>query len=275
VSGAPGTLLVVAGVFVRAGRLLLARRPAGRAWAGLWEFPGGKVEAGETPEAALVREWREEMDVTPVGLAPFHFETTAGAAPGDSSRHVTLLFFDVNGIVGEPRAVTVDAVRWCTGAEAKMLPLPPADAFALSRLLEKADGEGTFADTESAAGLALVREHASRTPFIENSEFLSSLRALAFRKPRGDGAGVVSGILVATPDGARAYRNVCPHVPIPLDRGGEPLLTEEGFLACRNHGALFAVEDGFCVAGPCAGETLESLAVEPRGAGWALSRGGA
>ncbi len=50
-------------------------------------------------------------------------------------------------------------------------------------------------------------------------------------------------------------------------------MTEEGFLACRNHGALFAVEDGFCVAGPCAGESLEPIAVEPRGAGWALAGG--
>ncbi len=274
-SDAPGTLLVVAGVFVREGRLLLARRPAGRAWAGLWEFPGGKVEAGETPEDALVREWHEELGVTPVGLTPFSFSTIAGADRGDSSRHVTLLFFEVNGIAGQPRAVTVDAVRWCTAAEAKLLPMPPADAPALDRLLEKVLGTGAFADTESAAGLALVRELATRSPFIEDSESLSSLRALAFRKPRAGGAGTVSGILVATPDGARAYRNVCPHVPIPLDRGGEPLLTEEGFLACRNHGALFAVEDGFCVAGPCAGETLESVSVEPRGAGWALSGGGA
>jgi 8-oxo-dGTP diphosphatase len=271
---APGTLLVVAGVLVREGRLLLARRPAGRPWAGLWEFPGGKVEDGETPEDALVREWREEMDVTPVGLIPFSFSTTAGADRGDSSRHVTLLFFEVNGIVGEPRAVTVDAVRWCSAAEARLLPTPPADAPALGRLLEKAAGTGTFPDTESAAGLALVREHAARSPFIEESESLSSLRALAFRKPRPDGAGIVSGLLVATQDGdARAYRNVCPHVPIPLDRGGEPLLTEEGFLACRNHGALFDVENGLCVAGPCAGEFLEAIPVEPRGAGWALSGG--
>jgi 8-oxo-dGTP diphosphatase len=273
VSGAPETLLVVAGVFVREGRLLLARRPAGRAWAGLWEFPGGKVEAGETPEDALVREWGEEMDVTPVGLAPFHFETTVGAAPGDSPRHVTVLFFEVNGIVGEPRAVTVDAVRWCTAAEAKILPMPPADAPALVRLLEKAAGEDAFANTESDEGRDLVRAHAARSPFIENSESLSSIRAVAFLKPRRDGAGVVSGILVATPDGARAYRNVCPHVPIPLDRGGEPLMTEEGFLACRNHGALFALEDGFCVAGPCAGETLDGIAVERRGSGWALAGG--
>ena len=270
---APATLLVVAGVFVREGRLLLARRPAGRPWAGLWEFPGGKVEDGETPEEALVREWREEMDVTPVALSPFHFSTTAGAAPGDSSRHVTLLFFEVNGIAGEPRAVTVDAVRWCSAAEARLLPVPPADAATLRRLLDEGEG-GEFADTETEAGRFLVRESLAKTPFIEKSENLPSLRALAFRKPRSDGAGTVSGLLVATPDGgARAYRNVCPHVPIPLDRGGEPLLTEEGFLACRNHGALFAIEDGFCVAGPCAGESLEAIPVEPSGAGWALSGG--
>jgi 8-oxo-dGTP diphosphatase len=273
VSGAPGTLLVVAGVFVRDGRVLLARRPAGRAWAGLWEFPGGKVEEGETPEDALVREWQEEMDVTPVGLTPFSFSTIAGTDRGDSSRHVTLLFFEVNGIVGEPRAVSVDAVRWCPAEEARLLPTPPGDAPALERLAAR--GGGRFLDTETEAGRDLVRAHASRSPFIENSESLSSLRALAFRKPRKDGAGAVSGILVATPGGARAYRNVCPHVPIPLDRGGEPLLTEEGFLACRNHGALFAVEDGFCVAGPCAGETLASIPVERRGAGWALAGGGA
>ena len=270
---APATLLVVAGVFVRSGRLLLARRPAGRPWAGLWEFPGGKVEDGETPEDALAREWREEMDVTPVGLTPWRFETVAGAAPGGSSQHVTLLFLRVGGIDGVPRAVAVDAVRFSPAAEARLLPTPPADAAALRHLLEEGGG-GVFADTESDEGRELVRALASRSPFIENSESLPSLRALAFRKPRRDGAGHVSGILVATPDGgARAYRNVCPHVPIPLDRGGEPLLTVEGFLACRNHGALFAVEDGFCVAGPCAGESLEPIPVEPRGTGWALSGG--
>lgn len=267
-----GTTLVVAGVFVREGRLLLARRPAGRAWAGLWEFPGGKVEEGETPEDALAREWREEMDVTPVGLTPWRFATTAGAAPGGSSRHLTLLFLRIAGLVGVPRAAGVDAVRFSPASEARLLPTPPLDAPALAWLAE--EGGGVFLDTETEEGLRLVRDSASLSPFIEDSESLSSLRALAFRKPRRDGAGTVSGILLATPDGgARAYRNVCPHVPIPLDRGGEPLLTEEGFLACRNHGALFAVEDGFCVAGPCAGESLEPLAVEARGGGWALAGG--
>ncbi len=271
-SAPAGTLLVVAGVFVREGRLLLARRPAGRAWAGLWEFPGGKVEGGETPEDALVREWREEMDVTPVGLSPWRFETIAEAAPVKSPQHVTLLFLRIGGVAGVPRPAGVDAVRFSPASEARLLPTPPADAAALRHLLEESGGD-EFADTESDEGRDLVRALASRSPFIEGSESLLRLRALAFRKPRPDGAGTVSGILVATPDGARAYRNVCPHVPIPLDRGGEPLLTEEGFLACRNHGALFAVEDGFCVAGPCAGESLDAIAVEACGTGWALSGG--
>ena len=272
-SAAPGTLLVVAGVFVREGRLLLARRPAGRAWAGLWEFPGGKVEPGETPEDALVREWREEMDVTPVALEPWRFETVAGAAPGGSSQHVTLLFLRVGGLAGEPRAAGVDAVRFSPAPEARLLPTPPADAAALRHLLDESSGS-TFADTESDEGREQVRALATRSPFIENSESLPSLRAFAFRKPRSDGNGTVSGILVATPDGARAFRNLCPHVAIPLDRGGEPLLTADGaFLVCRNHGALFDLEDGLCVAGPCEGESLVPLPLVRSGAGWALDAG--
>ena len=162
---APGTLLVVAGVFVREGRLLLARRPAGRAWAGLWEFPGGKVEDGETPEDALAREWREEMDVTPVGLTPWRFVTRAEAAPGGTSQHVTLLFLRVGGLVGAPRAVGVDAVRFSPAPEARLLPTPPLDAPALAWLVE--EGGGVFLDTESDEGRDLVRAHASLSPFIK------------------------------------------------------------------------------------------------------------
>ena len=192
-----GTTLVVAGVFVRGGRLLLARRPEGRDWAGLWEFPGGKVEPGETPEDALVREWREEMDVTPVGLRPWRFETADGPQADGSSRHVTLLFLRIGGLVGAPRAAGVDAVRSSPAAEARLLPMPPADAEALRHLLEESDSD-SFEDTETAEGLDLVRAAAARSPFIENSDSLSSLRAIAFRKPRANGAGTVSGLLVAT-----------------------------------------------------------------------------
>ena len=58
-----GTLLVVAGALLRDGRLLLTRRPDGDPLAGFWELPGGKVEVDETPEAALAREWHEELGV--------------------------------------------------------------------------------------------------------------------------------------------------------------------------------------------------------------------
>lgn len=269
-----GTQLVVAGIFVREGRLLMSRRPAGRAWAGLWEFPGGKVEAGETPEGALVREWREEMDVTPVAVSPYHFETVDEPAPEGARQNVTLLFYEVGGIVGAPRPAAVDAVRFASAPEARMLPTPPGDAMTLRRLLAEVEGDA-FIDTETEAGLALVSEYLSRDPFIENSESLSTLRAIVFRKPCPNGANV-SGFLVATPDGARAYRNVCPHAAIPLDRDGESLLSADGlFLVCRNHEAVFRPEDGRCVAGPCEGESLTPLNLARSGAGWALDGGGA
>jgi len=117
-----GTLLVVAGIYVREGRLLLARRPPGGRYPGLWEFPGGKVREDETPEDALVREWIEELDATPAGPVPDGF-----ARDGD----VTLLFFRVRGLLGEPRPKGCAAVRWCGAVEAGLLAMPPADAATL------------------------------------------------------------------------------------------------------------------------------------------------
>jgi 8-oxo-dGTP diphosphatase len=65
--------LVAAGILVRDGQVLLSRRPEGKHLAGLWEFPGGKVEPGETPEAALVREVREELGLELRAFRPFSF----------------------------------------------------------------------------------------------------------------------------------------------------------------------------------------------------------
>ncbi len=130
-----GTLLVVAGAALRAGRLLLTRRPDGGAQAGFWELPGGKVEPGETPENALAREWREELGVEVDRVEPWAF--TTGAPHG---RHVTLLVFRVSSMRGEPAPIGVAEVRWVGPDEAFSLPLLPADRPLVERLLRREGG---------------------------------------------------------------------------------------------------------------------------------------
>ncbi|NJS14878.1 MAG: (deoxy)nucleoside triphosphate pyrophosphohydrolase [Sphingopyxis sp.] len=118
-------LTVVAVALVDAdGRVLVQQRPEGTAMAGLWEFPGGKVEAGETPEAALVRELAEELgiDVETACLAPACF---ASEPLGD--RHLLLLLYVCrkwNG-VAEPRQAS--ALQWQRPAQLYALDMPPAD----------------------------------------------------------------------------------------------------------------------------------------------------
>src|SRR5262245_39534748 len=72
-------LVAAAAIFDERGRVLITQRPVGKALAGLWEFPGGKVEAGEAPEVALIRELKEELDLTiePDALDPFAFASHA------------------------------------------------------------------------------------------------------------------------------------------------------------------------------------------------------
>ena len=135
-------LLVVAGALARDGRLLLTRRPDGDPLEGFWELPGGKVEPGETPEAALDREWREELGVRVEEAEPWTF---ASGAP--NGRHVTLLVFLVRTSAGQPAPLGVAEVRWTTPAEAALLPLLPADRPLVERLAR--DGNGRFASTEA------------------------------------------------------------------------------------------------------------------------------
>jgi len=130
------TLLVVAAALVRGdGRVLLQQRPAGKAMAGLWEFPGGKVEPGERPEAALVRELAEELGISVAqeALAPAAF---ASAELGE--RHLLLLLYLCRAWEGEPRALDAAGLAWVRPAEMRALPMPPADVplvDALERLL--------------------------------------------------------------------------------------------------------------------------------------------
>jgi 8-oxo-dGTP diphosphatase len=116
--------VVAAAMIDRDGRVLVQRRPAGKMMAGLWEFPGGKIESGETPEAALVRELREELavDVDPARLLPAVF---ASAPLG--GRHLLLLLYICREWSGSPRALHADALQWCAPAELRALAMPPAD----------------------------------------------------------------------------------------------------------------------------------------------------
>jgi len=108
----------------RDGRVLLARRPEGKSMAGLWEFPGGKVEAGETPEAALVRELREELgiDTWQSCLAPLTF-----ASHSYDDFHLLMPVFACRKWKGIPRPRERQELRWVRVADLRDYPMPPAD----------------------------------------------------------------------------------------------------------------------------------------------------
>lgn len=106
------------------GRVLLQQRAPGRAMAGLWEFPGGKVEADELPEAALIREVEEELGILldAEALAPTCF---ASAPLGD--RHMILLLYLCRRWPGEPRPLDASALKWLAPAAMDPDEMPPAD----------------------------------------------------------------------------------------------------------------------------------------------------
>jgi 8-oxo-dGTP diphosphatase len=119
-------LFVVAAVLVDSeNRVLVQQRPAGKSLAGLWEFPGGKIEGDETPEAALVRELNEELGVTvtPEALLPATF-----ASAHLAGSHLVMLVYLVRTWAGTPVPLHASDLRWCTLVELAALAMPPADA---------------------------------------------------------------------------------------------------------------------------------------------------
>ncbi|MEM6478890.1 MAG: (deoxy)nucleoside triphosphate pyrophosphohydrolase [Pseudomonadota bacterium] len=106
------------------GRVLLAQRPEGKSMAGLWEFPGGKVEAGESPEAALIRELEEELGIGTWEscLAPLTF-----ASHGYDDFHLLMPLFACRKWEGVPQSRDGQALKWVRGQELRQYPMPPAD----------------------------------------------------------------------------------------------------------------------------------------------------
>lgn len=106
------------------GRVLIAKRPEGKAMAGLWEFPGGKIEPGETPERALIRELSEELsiDVTTSCLAP-----VAVASHTYDDFHLLMPLFACRVWRGEPTPQEGQEIVWVKPVRLRDYPMPPAD----------------------------------------------------------------------------------------------------------------------------------------------------
>ncbi|MGN7999740.1 (deoxy)nucleoside triphosphate pyrophosphohydrolase [Sphingomonas sp. 22176] len=124
VNGTRPMLLVVAAAMIDDGRVLVQQRPEGTSLAGLWEFPGGKIEPGESPEAALARELDEELGVIvdPVSLVPLAF-----ASEPLADRHLVLLLYRLERWEDVPEPRHASALAWADMATLRGLPMPPAD----------------------------------------------------------------------------------------------------------------------------------------------------
>ena len=127
-------LLVVAAALVDdGGRVLVTQRPAGKSLAGLWEFPGGKVEPGERPEDALVRELAEELGVVVavVDLAPLTF-----ASHAYPDAHLLMPLYVCRRWEGTARSCEGQPLRWLPPRDLSDLPMPPADEPLIPALVD-------------------------------------------------------------------------------------------------------------------------------------------
>jgi 8-oxo-dGTP diphosphatase len=127
-------LLVVACALIDADRrVLIAQRPEGKSLAGLWEFPGGKVEPGESPEAALIRELEEELGISTktACLAPVTF-----ASHSYDNFHLLMPLYACRKWQGEPEPREHIALKWVRPQKLRDYPMPPADAPLIAALCD-------------------------------------------------------------------------------------------------------------------------------------------
>jgi 8-oxo-dGTP diphosphatase len=127
-------MLVAAVALIDAdGRVLIAKRPDGKAMAGLWEFPGGKVETGERPEVALIRELKEELDidVTEACLAPLTF-----ASHAYENFHLLMPLYACRRWKGMVRSREGQDLKWVRPNRLRDYPMPPADLPLIPHLID-------------------------------------------------------------------------------------------------------------------------------------------
>jgi 8-oxo-dGTP diphosphatase len=132
------SMIVVAAALIRAdGSILVQQRHDRGPHGGLWEFPGGKCEAGESLAGALARELEEELGVV-VACDALHPLTFASEPLG--SEELLLLLFACRSWQGEARALDAQQIRWCSPADLLELPMPPADIPLARELVRRAAG---------------------------------------------------------------------------------------------------------------------------------------
>jgi 8-oxo-dGTP diphosphatase len=172
------------------GRVLLAQRPPGKAYAGYWEFPGGKIEPGESAREALARELREELGIVVHRSAPWLVQRYRYP-----HAHVELHFFRVVEWTGEPFGHDGQAFAWQVPGSFDVLPLLPANTSVMRALLlppvygitnAEEVGEAALlasAETAMASGLRLIQLREKDWPLARQRALAESLLALA--RPRG------------------------------------------------------------------------------------------